>query len=95
MFEPDGSRWAHMLEASSARIPLDDLAHSSIAIGQPGAHGIRRERRCRPPAVRSGRRRRCGRASSDIARGVPLTEAFERRLLTPYSTFLGSLDPAR
>ena len=31
----------------------------------------------------------------DIARGVPLTEAFERRLLTPYSTFVGSLDPAR
>jgi hypothetical protein len=27
----------------------------------------------------------------DIARGVPLAEAFERRMLTPYSAFAASL----
>jgi len=31
----------------------------------------------------------------DIARGLPLNEAFERRMLTSYSAFAASLSPGR
>jgi hypothetical protein len=97
MFEPDGSRWAqNTLEASSARIPLDDLAHSFDALSGSQARTAYAE------SAEAARRLfdRVGGAGvvallQDIARGVPLTEAFERRLLAPYSTFVGSLDPAR
>ena len=94
MFEPDGSRWAqNTLEASKARIPLDDLAHSFDALSGSQA-------RTAYAQSADAARQLFGGAGvvallQDIARGVPLTEAFERRLLTPYSTFLGSLDPAR
>jgi len=97
MFEPDGSRWAqNTLEASKARIPLDDLAHSFDGLSGSQARTAYAE------SADAARRLfdRVGGAGvvallQEIARGVPLAEAFERRLLTPYSTFLGSLDPAR
>src|SRR5258705_8615134 len=97
MFEPDGSRWAQKtLEASSVRIPLDDLAHSFETLSGNQARTAYAE------SADAARQlfERVGGAGvvallQDIARGVPFTEAFERRLLTPYSTVIGSLDPAR
>lgn len=97
MFEPDGSRWAQStLEASSARIPLDDLAGSFEALSGNQARTAYAE------SATAARRLfdEVGGAGvvallQDIARGVPLTDAFERRLLTPYSTFVATLDPIR
>ena len=97
MFEPDGSRWAEStLEASSARIPLEDLARSFETLSGNQARTAYAE------SADAARQlfERVGGAGvvallQDITRGVPLAEAFERRLLTPYSTFVGSLDPAR
>ncbi len=97
MFEPDGSQWAqNTLEASNVRIPLDDLARSFETLSSNQARTAYAE------SADAARQLfdRVGGAGvvallQDIARGVPLTEAFERRLLTPYSTFIGSLDPAR
>ncbi len=80
------------LNEGPARRPCAQLRR---AIGQPGATAF---------AESAGAARRLfdrvGGAGvvallQDMARSVPLTEAFERRLLTPYSTLVGSLDPAR
>jgi tetratricopeptide (TPR) repeat protein len=95
MFEPDGSRWAQRaLEASSARIPLNDLGRSFEALSSDQARTAYAE------SADAARRlfELVGGAGvvallQDITRGVPLTQAFERRLLMPYSTFVASLDP--
>ena len=97
MFEPDGTRWAEStLEASSARIPLDDLAGSFDALSGNQARVAYAE------SADAARRLfdQVGGAGvvallQDIARGVPLNEAFERRMLTSYSTFAASLGPDR
>ena len=97
MCEPDGSRWAQStLEASRVRIPLDEVARSFETLSGNQARTAYAE------SAEAARQlfERVGGAGvvallQDITRGVPLREAFERRLLTPYSTFVGSLDPAR
>jgi hypothetical protein len=97
MFEPDGSRWAQStLDASNVRIPLADLASSFETLSANQARTAYAE------SADAARQLfdRIGGAGvvallRDITRGVPLTEAFEERLLIPYSTFVGSLDPAR
>ena len=97
MFEPDGNRWAaSTLEASTARIPLDDLAGSFDALTGNQARLAYAE------SADAARQLfdQVGGAGivallQDIARGVPLSEAFERRTLTSYSTFAASLGPTR
>ena len=97
MFEPEGTGWAERtLEASNARIPLDDLAGSFDKLSGNQARTAYAE------STDAARRLfdQVGGAGvvallQDITRGVPLTEAFERRTLTTYSTFAASLGPAR
>ena len=97
MFEPDGSRWAGAtLEASRGRIRLGDLAGSFDALSGNQARVAYAE------SADAARRLfdQVGGAGvvallQDIARGVPLAEAFERRTLTSYSTFAASLGPDR
>jgi tetratricopeptide (TPR) repeat protein len=93
MFEPEGSQWASgTLAASNARIALDKLAGSFDNLSGTQA---------RVAYAESGEAARrlfdeIGGAGvvallQDIARGVPLAEAFQRRMLTPYSAFAASL----
>ena len=97
MFEPDGVPWAERtLEASSARIPLDVLAGSFDRLPDNQARVAYAE------SADAARHLfdQIGGAGlvallQDIARGLPLPEAFERRALTPYSTFVGALPNAR
>lgn len=93
MFEPDGLRWATTtLGASEARIPLDQLSGSfdtfsgnqaRIAYAESGAAAHRLFDEVGGAGVVA--------LLQDIARGSPLAEAFERRMLTPYSAFTSSL----
>jgi tetratricopeptide (TPR) repeat protein len=93
MFEPDGSRWAATtLSATDARIPLDQLSGSfdnfsgnqaRIAYAEGGEAARRLFDEVGGAGVVA--------LLQDIARGVPLAEAFERRMLTPYSVFAASL----
>lgn len=93
MFEPEGTAWAtRTLSTSDVRIPLDRLAGNfdgfsgnqariAYAESADAAHRLFDE---------------VGGAGivallQDIARGVPLMEAFERRMLTSYSAFAASL----
>ncbi len=93
MFEPDGREWADTtLSGSTARIPLDQLAGSFDTLS-----GIQ----ARIAYAQSADAARhlfdeTGGAGvvallQDIARGIPLAEAFQRRMLTPYSAFAASL----
>jgi tetratricopeptide (TPR) repeat protein len=93
MFEPDGSDWATTtLSASTARIPLDELAGSfdsfsgnqaRIAYAESGDAARRLFDEIGGAGVVA--------LLQDIARGVPLADAFQRRMLTPYSAFAASL----
>jgi tetratricopeptide (TPR) repeat protein len=93
MFEPDGSHWAATtLSATDAHIPLDQLAGSfdnfsgnqaRIAYAESGEAARRLFDEIGGAGVVA--------LLQDIARGVPLAEAFERRMLTPYSAFAASL----
>jgi tetratricopeptide (TPR) repeat protein len=93
MFEPDGSRWSDTtLAASDARIPLDQLAGSfesfsgnqaRIAYAESAAAARRLVDEVGGAGVVA--------LLQDIARGVPLAEAFQRRMLTSYSAFAASL----
>ena len=93
MFEPEGNEWATTtLSASTARIPLDQLAGSLDNLSGNQARIAYAE------SADAARRLfdEIGGAGvvallQDIARGVPLTEAFQRRMLTPYSAFAASL----
>ena len=93
MFEPQGTQWAATTMASSqTRIPLDQLAGSfdhltgdqaRIAYAQSADAA----RRLFDEAGGAG----VVALIQDIARGVPLADAFERRMLTSYSAFAASL----
>jgi tetratricopeptide (TPR) repeat protein len=93
MFEPEGSQWAATtLSGSSERIPLDQLAGSfdnlsgnqaRIAYAESGGAARRLFDDIGGAGVVA--------LLQDIARGVPLAEAFQRRMLTPYSAFAASL----
>ena len=93
MFEPGGSQWAaSTLSASPARIPLAGLSASferfsgnqaRIAYAESGEAARRLFDEVGGAGVMA--------LLQDIARGVPLDEAFERRMLTPYSAFAASL----
>ena len=93
MFEPSGSQWAALtLSASPARIPLAELSGSFDSFSGNQARIAYAE------SSEAARRLfdEVGGAGvvallQDIARGVPLVEAFERRMLTPYSAFAASL----
>jgi tetratricopeptide (TPR) repeat protein len=88
-FEPDGSEWAtKTLAESDARIPLEQLAGSFDNLSGNQARVAYAE------SADAARRLldEIGGAGvvallQDIARGVPLAEAFQRRTLTPYSAF--------
>jgi tetratricopeptide (TPR) repeat protein len=96
MFEPQGTRWAERtLEASAPRIPLDDLAGSFDALSDDQARTAYAESADAAHRLFD----QVGGAGivallQDIARGVPLNEAFARRTLSTYSTFAAGLDPA-
>ena len=93
MFEPDGSPWARATLASSdARIPLDQLAGSfedfsgnqaRIAYAESGEAARRLFDEVGGAGVVA--------LLQDIARGVPLDEAFRRRMPMPYSAFAAGL----
>ena len=93
MFEPEGTEWAtSTLSASTARIQLDQLAGSFDNLSGNQARIAYAE------SADAARRLfdEVGGAGvvallQDIARGVPLADAFERRMLTPYSAFAASL----
>lgn len=93
MFEPDGRHWAETtLSDSGARIPLDRLSGSFDSFSGNQARIAYAE------SAEAARRLfdEVGGAGmvallQDIARGVPVAEAFERRMLTPYSAFAASL----
>jgi tetratricopeptide (TPR) repeat protein len=93
MFEPQGAQWAaDAMAASSGRIPLDELAGSFDNLSGNQARIAYAE------SAEAARRLfdEVGGAGvvallQDIARGVPLAEAFERRMLTPYSAFAAGL----
>ena len=93
MFEPQGAQWAATTMAgSSARIPLDRLAGGFDDLSGNQARIAYAE------STDAARRLfdELGGAGvvallQDIARGVPLAEAFERRMLTPYSAFAATL----
>jgi len=93
MFEPQGAQWAaETVSGSSARIPLDELAGSFDQLSGNQARIAYAE------SADAARRLfdEVGGAGvvallQDIARGVPLADAFERRMLTPYSAFATSL----
>src|SRR2546423_2284970 len=92
-FEPEGNVWAaKTLSESTARIPLDQLAGSFDKLSGNQARIAYAE------SADAARRLvdEMGGAGlvallQDIARGVPLADAFERRMLTPYSAFAASL----
>ena len=92
-FEPDGSEWATtLLSKADTRIPLDQLAGSFDNLSGNQARIAYAE------SADAARRLldEIGGAGvvallQDIARGVPLAEAFQRRTLTPYSAFAASL----
>jgi hypothetical protein len=93
MFEPEGSnRASRTLSASDRRIPLDRLAASFDNLSNDQARIAYAES---ADAARSlfDEVGGAGLVSmlQDIARGVPLEETFERRMLTPYSAFAASL----
>jgi hypothetical protein len=93
LFEPGGSQWAALtLSASPARIPLAELSggfdsfsgnQARIAYAESGEAARRLLDEVGGAGVVA--------LLQDIARGVPLEEAFERRMLTPYSAFAASL----
>jgi tetratricopeptide (TPR) repeat protein len=93
MFEPDGSGWAaRTLSAPGGRIPLDQLAGSfdhlsgnqaRIAYAESADAAQRLFDEIGGAGVVS--------LLQDIARGVPLEDAFGRRMLTPYSAFAATL----
>jgi Tetratricopeptide repeat len=93
MFEPQGAQWAaETMAGSSARIPLDQLAGSFDQLSGNQAKIAYAE------SADAARRLfdEVGGAGvvallQDIARGVPLADAFERRMLTPYSAFAATL----
>jgi tetratricopeptide (TPR) repeat protein len=93
MFEPQGMQWAaETMAGSSARIPLDQLAGSFDQLSGNQARIAYAE------SADAARRLfdEVGGAGvvallQDIARGVPLTDAFERRMLTSYSAFAAAL----
>jgi tetratricopeptide (TPR) repeat protein len=93
MFEPQGTQWAaETMAASSARIPLDQLAGSFDHLAGDQARIAYAEsadaaRRMFDEAGGAG----VVALLQDIARGVALADAFERRMLTPYSAFAASL----
>ncbi len=93
MFEPRGAQWAaDTMAASSGRIPLDRLAGSFDNLSGNQARIAYAE------SADAARRLfdEVGGAGvvgllQDLARGLPLAEAFERRMLTPYSAFAATL----
>ena len=93
MFEPDGSRWAEStLAASDTRIPLEQLAGSFDGLSGNQARIAYAEsgdaaRRLFDEAGSAG----VVALLQDIARGVPLADAFQQRMLTSYSAFAASL----
>ncbi|HEY3160644.1 MAG TPA: tetratricopeptide repeat protein [Vicinamibacterales bacterium] len=92
-FEPDGSEWATtMLSKTDTRIPLDELGGSFDNLSPNQARVAYAE------SADAARRLldEIGGAGvvallQDIARGVPIAKAFQRRMLTPYSAFAASL----
>ena len=93
MFEPQGTQFAaETMAGSSARIPLDQLAGSFDHLSGNQARLAYAE------SADAARRLfdEVGGAGvvvllQDIARGVPLAAAFERRMLIPYSAFAATL----
>jgi hypothetical protein len=93
MFEPHGTQWAaDTMAASTERIPLDQLAGAFDHFSGNEARIAYAE------SAEAARRlfEEVGGAGmvaflQDIARGLPLADAFERRMLTPYSAFAASL----
>jgi tetratricopeptide (TPR) repeat protein len=93
MFEPQGTQWAaDMTAGSTGRIPLDQLAGVFDRFSGSQARIAYAE------SAEAARRlfEEVGGAGvvallQDIARGVPLADAFEHRMLTPYSAFAASL----
>jgi tetratricopeptide (TPR) repeat protein len=93
MFEPQGLQWAaETMAGLPARIPLDQLAGSFDQLSGTQAKIAYAE------SADAARRLfdEVGGAGvvallQDIARGVPLADAFERRMLTPYSAFAATL----
>jgi len=92
-FEPEGNEWAAgVLAASDGRIPLDQLAGSfdgfsgnqaRVAYAESGVAARRLFDEIGGAGVVA--------LLQDIARGIPVSDAFERRMLTPYSSFAASL----
>ena len=97
MFEPEGTQWAdQVLRTSNARIPLGDLAGSFDKLSSNQARTAYAESADAAHRLFD----QVGGASivallQDIARGIPLSEAFEHRMLTPYDSFAASFSPAR
>jgi tetratricopeptide (TPR) repeat protein len=93
MFEPQGTQWAaDTMAASQERMTLDQLAGSFEQFSGNQARIAYAE------SADAARRLfdEVGGAGvvailQDIARGVPLADAFERRMLTPYSAFAASV----
>ena len=93
MFEPDGSRWAAAtLDASDGRIPLRQLEgdfekfsgdQARIAYAESSEAARRLFEEVGGAVVVA--------LLQDIARGVPLDDAFEQRTLTSYSAFATTL----
>ena len=93
MFEPGGRAWASTtLAEGDARIPLEQLAGSfdgfsgnqaRIAYAESGEAARRLFDEVGGAGVVA--------LLQDIARGVPLADAFHQRVLTPYSAFAASL----
>ena len=92
-FEPEGNEWAaKTLSASTTRIPLDQLTGSFDKLSGDQARIAYAE------SADAARRlfEEMGGAGvvallQDIARGVPLADAFQQRMLTSYSAFAASL----
>jgi hypothetical protein len=97
IFEPDGPEWAQrQLAAAATRIPLEDLTGSF-----DGMSG-RQARLAYAESADAARRLfdRVGGAGvaavlQDIARGIPVGQAFEQRTLSSYSSFAIELDSSR
>ena len=93
MFEPQGTQWAaDTMAGSTGPIPLDQLAGVFDRFSGSQARIAYAE------SAEAARRlfEEVGGAGvvallQDIARGVPLADAFEHRMLTPYSAFAASL----
>jgi tetratricopeptide (TPR) repeat protein len=93
MFEPDGSAWASsVLAAAPGRMDLGDLAGSfdsfsgnqaTLAYAESGEAARRLFDEVGGAGIVT--------LLQDLARGIPLAEAFERRTLTSYSAFAASL----